>query len=166
MASFVRDKGHVDRYRGLKVNYIDHHNPDLVIFDADNEEVQRIDLTRIRTLSNIHKVCKLLGMKELCSDSNRECKTWASHGQCEANPGFMLESCRLSCRQCGDNAEIDNGVQCRNSATDSDCEYWSTMGECDANREFMHTNCQRSCGVCTVENPSDGEEDDEFKDEL
>ena len=52
MASFVRDAGHADRYVKLSVNYVDHHNPDLILFDADDDEVQRIDLTRLKTASS------------------------------------------------------------------------------------------------------------------
>ena len=43
----MRDTGQADRYKDLEINYIDHHNPDLVLFDGSGEEVQRIDLTRI-----------------------------------------------------------------------------------------------------------------------
>jgi hypothetical protein len=30
-------------------------------------------------------------------DSHRECKSWAAEGECAANPGYMLTSCRAAC---------------------------------------------------------------------
>jgi len=162
----VRDTGQADRYAGLKINYINHHNPDLVLFDDSDEEVQRIDLTRIRTLANIHKLLSLLGMKESCRDLNTQCSEWQRSGQCSANPGFMLQNCRLSCGECNENAAIDTSVHCANSSPDSDCEYWSTTGECSKNPGFMNTACKRSCGLCQFEKLDDDDEGDEFKDEL
>ena len=52
-----RDSGHADRYAPkLTVNYVNHHNPDLILFDSEGDELQRIDLTRLRTTQNIHKL--------------------------------------------------------------------------------------------------------------
>ena len=82
----MKDTGHADRYPKLSVNYIDHHNPDLLVFDAEGEEMQRIDLTRLRTTANIHKLCRMLGMKETCHDLNPACADWSASNQCGANP--------------------------------------------------------------------------------
>jgi len=167
----VRDTGHADRYKDLKIQYIDHHNPDLFLFDAENEEMQRIDLTRLRTTANIHKLLKMLGMRETCRDLNAECASWAKSNQCEANPDFMMQSCRKSCGLCAEDAAGDDSAPpCANTAPEHDCEYWSTMGECSTNEAFMKSGCARSCGFCTVEErgvPDDDELlDDDFKDEL
>ena len=35
-----------------------------------------------------------------CPDSNTNCPTWASRGECSTNPGYMLTSCRGSCDNC------------------------------------------------------------------
>merc|ERR1712113_257012 len=35
-----------------------------------------------------------------CSDNNQYCEDWAASGQCDANPNYMLESCRKSCGVC------------------------------------------------------------------
>merc|ERR1719464_191177 len=35
-----------------------------------------------------------------CSDDNQMCPVWAANGECEANPGYMLEHCRQSCSVC------------------------------------------------------------------
>ena len=82
----MRDTGHADRYSKLTVTYMHHHNPDLFLFDADGEEMHRIDLTRLRTTANIHKLCRMLGMKESCHDLNPSCPDWSAQKQCEANP--------------------------------------------------------------------------------
>lgn len=41
-------------------------------------------------------------MKSNCLDSNDECDKWASQGECDANPNYMLNSCKKSCFVCGD----------------------------------------------------------------
>lgn len=35
-----------------------------------------------------------------CIDGDTRCAAWAAQGECTANPGFMLTSCRLSCNTC------------------------------------------------------------------
>ena len=155
------------QYRNVKVEWIQHHNPDLVITDAAGKELERIDLTRLKTTANIHKLLSMLGMKEICVDNDKSCAEWFASGQCDLNPGFMLTSCRKSCGVCDENS-AGRAPPCTNSSPDRDCEYWSTMGECTANPEFMRTACQRACGHCTVERvvDPDAEDDDELKDEL
>ena len=37
---------------------------------------------------------------EKCEDKNSMCCQWARSGECDNNPGFMEESCRLSCNMC------------------------------------------------------------------
>ena len=36
-----------------------------------------------------------------CVDGSPDCAAWAAAGECSANPGFMLATCRVSCRTCG-----------------------------------------------------------------
>ena len=43
----MREPGHADRYTNLEVAYINHHNPDLILFDREGAEIQRIDLAPI-----------------------------------------------------------------------------------------------------------------------
>jgi hypothetical protein len=31
------------------------------------------------------------------ADENERCSEWAEAGECEANPGYMLASCKRSC---------------------------------------------------------------------
>ena len=35
-----------------------------------------------------------------CRDSDPSCSSWAGAGECDANPGFMLDSCPVSCNAC------------------------------------------------------------------
>ncbi|GBG00386.1 prolyl 4-hydroxylase-like [Raphidocelis subcapitata] len=35
-----------------------------------------------------------------CRDENDMCSEWAFFGECEKNPGYMLEGCRVSCNVC------------------------------------------------------------------
>lgn len=37
---------------------------------------------------------------EPCTDGNQYCEEWAARGECENNPGYMLENCRRSCGAC------------------------------------------------------------------
>jgi len=37
---------------------------------------------------------------ETCYDDDSQCAGWAAAGECDANPGFMLEQCRKSCDKC------------------------------------------------------------------
>jgi len=35
-----------------------------------------------------------------CQDNNAYCSSWASSGECQRNPGYMLPNCQMSCHQC------------------------------------------------------------------
>ena len=161
-------RSEITRYPGLSVDYVDHHNPDLLLFDRSGDEMSRIDLTRIKTQANLHRLLNLLGVRERCIDDSADCPGWAKSGQCDVNRAYMHTSCRLSCGMCTPDNNPDAEPPCRNSSPDRDCEYWSTMGECDANADFMRTACARSCGVCTVKEVRSDELDDDgdSKDEL
>jgi len=43
---------------------------------------------------------KLIGTLTDCADSHEQCATWASAGECDANPRFMLSSCSAACGRC------------------------------------------------------------------
>ena len=47
--TFVKEPGHADSYHGLTVNYIHGKTPDLVLFDANDTEVERIALSLFST---------------------------------------------------------------------------------------------------------------------
>jgi len=50
---------------------------------------------------------KFLGKGKLCKDYHNECANWARQGECEANPGWMLRNCLISCKV----KSCDMGVQ-------------------------------------------------------
>jgi hypothetical protein len=33
-----------------------------------------------------------------CVDTNQNCAAWASRGECQKNPGYMLKNCCKSCK--------------------------------------------------------------------
>lgn len=41
-----------------------------------------------------------------CLDEDSRCEDWSLQGECTANPGFMLVSCRKSCNACGSNGVV------------------------------------------------------------
>lgn len=59
---FIKEPGHADTYAGLKVNFIPHHNPDLVFFNEHGEEKDRLDLGRY-SLQQIHDLMVEKGFK-------------------------------------------------------------------------------------------------------
>lgn len=61
----MRSPQHVARYSNLRVQFIDHHNPDLVLLDKLGAEIHRIDLTRLSTTRSMHKLMVLLGLQEV-----------------------------------------------------------------------------------------------------
>jgi len=73
-----------------------------------------------------------------CSDGNPGCPAWAASGECQRNPGWMLENCRLSCNNCP--------TQCTDN--NPGCAAWAASGECQRNPGWMLENCRLSCGNC------------------
>ncbi len=75
----------------------------------------------------------------------RYCATWASTGECQANPGWMLKNCPVSCNECA-NKCADHEVH---------CTQWKAQGECEKNPEYMNIYCARSCEKCKADNCKD-----------
>lgn len=117
-------------------------------------------------------------VEQVCTDLSEYCAHWASTGECEANPEYMHEQCRLSCRTCagdgaGGAADADAsqaagaqaaGVQEDNSALSErkrkwpkckdkaeECAYWASIGECDKNERYMKYQCALSCDSCDTQ---------------
>ena len=42
-----------------------------------------------------------------CIDTDGRCLFWKEHGECEANPGFMLQNCQKACNVCNTGRSID-----------------------------------------------------------
>ncbi|CAL1538843.1 unnamed protein product [Lymnaea stagnalis] len=68
------------------------------------------------------------------------CAEWASAGECTANPVWMKENCRRSCKKC-------IGA-CSNVWPEEDCKRWAQNGECVRNKKWMEDSCQKSCNAC------------------
>jgi len=45
------------------------------------------------------------GDSDDCQDDHHKCFDWSRVGECDANPVYMLHSCRRSCKRCDDQAE-------------------------------------------------------------
>lgn len=71
-----------------------------------------------------------------CVDQNRGCDNWASNGQCNLNPLYMLFSCPVSCNVCSG---------CQNVANDEYCVAFARY--CRTNQVVL-TNCMKTCRVC------------------
>ncbi|QQP58563.1 Metalloendopeptidase, partial [Caligus rogercresseyi] len=46
-----------------------------------------------------------------CVDTNKFCASWATQGECEKNPAWMLKYCQISCKECG-NQCVDHNPFC------------------------------------------------------
>ncbi|KAI8494649.1 hypothetical protein Bbelb_278750, partial [Branchiostoma belcheri] len=55
-----------------------------------------------------------------CTDSNSYCPSWASIGECDNNPGYMLPNCPLSCGVCFPNL----GAHCTNTRRGRSWDTW------------------------------------------
>jgi hypothetical protein len=71
-----------------------------------------------------------------CQDLNANCGPWASNGECQKNPGYMLTNCCASCQQ-------HQAPNCQD--LHPNCGYWASYGECQKNPGYMLTNCCASC---------------------
>merc|ERR1719399_2494126 len=79
---------------------------------------------------------KVKKMKGVAADTEENCAWWASAGECEKNPVFMLSSCATSCAH----AASETGAS---RDTHQDCSAWVKDGECYRNPAFMLQQCKR-----------------------
>ena len=91
-----------------------------------------------------------------CRDAHETCAEWAASGECEANPGFMLQSCLHSCTTCADDviprnrtlaekrARVMDGA-CDDEA--EDCEERAAAGACH-NGSDAPLRCAHTCRAC------------------
>ena len=68
---------------------------------------------------------------ETCRDADERCAAWAAHGECEANPNYMLSECAVSCASCASEEAPAWTGGCFDR--DTECGDWADRGECDAN---------------------------------
>ena len=88
-----------------------------------------------------------------CVDFNQtDCAYWAGIGECEANPGFMLESCPQSCGTCPEpEPPSEPAPPVFGDCFDNHphCSFWESKNECVLSKDWMDENCARSCGLCS-----------------
>ena len=148
-------------FENLTILWINHHNPDLILFDHRGNELRRLDLTQVNDYQRIHTLLPKLGVTRKCVDLNESCESWATSvpSECDENMNYMAANCARACNLCtpkGTPADAHplgggglSGRACEDVAGRSKCEYWSTIGDCKTNQEYMREHCARSCGECT-----------------
>lgn len=83
-----------------------------------------------------------------CVNTHNMCESWASSGECEHNPDYMIRNCRKACKKC------DDGT-CKNLFDDSNCDTWARSGECLTNTKWMPKHCAKSCNTGPCEGHHD-----------
>merc|ERR1719154_95668 len=99
----------------------------------------------------------------ICEDKNQYCSDWATKGDCETNAGFMLLSCKKSCKVCTvptttTKTTTDESTEAITEAPTTDgsicedtnqyCSDWAAKGDCETNAGFMLLSCKKSCDSC------------------
>jgi len=84
-----------------------------------------------------------------CKDGHKHCATWASMGECQKNPSWMLKNCQISCNEC-DNKCSDHNEH---------CAAWASRQECTKNPLYMNVYCAKSCKKCQSKNCADEKDD-------
>ena len=91
-----------------------------------------------------------------CENNHASCNYWASIGECDVNPGYMLNNCKKGCQVCNQPSTTvtttTENPDCKDD--NSNCKYWAGIGECDANPNYMLVRCKKSCDVCEPTTPS------------
>jgi len=89
-----------------------------------------------------------------CQDDHDHCSFWASEGECDSNPAYMLQNCKVSCGQCTEKPSVATTPKpsSKPSSTcvddNEECEKWADGLECEINPAYMLQNCKLSCNVC------------------
>ena len=42
-----------------------------------------------------------------CQNDHAQCEEWAVYGECEKNPGYMMDTCRKACKACGKGSGLE-----------------------------------------------------------
>lgn len=60
-----------------------------------------ISLKRGYSLEHLKMICQChFAVGASCEDHHPKCLKWAAKGECDNNPKWMLQHCRMSCGQC------------------------------------------------------------------
>ena len=71
-----------------------------------------------------------------CRNIHKDCDYWASIGECDANPNYMLYYCAKGCNTCHLQTDEHRYAHCQNDE-DQPCEEYANEGECHKNPRFM-----------------------------
>lgn len=82
-----------------------------------------------------------------CEDTKPDCAGWAKSGECQSNPGFMLQGCKKSCGGCGGDGPKQDPAECADNNA-AECPRWAQDGQCKVNPAYMLQECKESCGAC------------------
>jgi len=109
-----------------------------------------------QTCSAGDETCNTIASME-CQDEHESCSFWASYGECDDNPDYMREYCKLSCGKCPRKpivpatprpATRERKSSSKCSDNHEECEKWADGLECDLNPGYMLKDCKLSCNVC------------------
>lgn len=85
-------------YPEVAIKYINGRNPDLII-----DEKERIDLTKYKSVGELHELFISKGFRKEASpsykDTTENCLMWAQNGQCSKNKEYMDINCKYSCNK-------------------------------------------------------------------
>lgn len=73
--------------------------------EVDDEEVEQPLLDE----NGEPQVAPALEDIDDCTDQNASCAFWATEGECQANPSYMLTQCAYSCQSCDTTATENHG---------------------------------------------------------
>ena len=130
------------------------------VFPCQNELIHRCNGTSVSDDTYIPMNCPYTTVEPTippnCENNHASCNYWASIGECDVNPGYMLNNCKKGCQVCNQPSTTvtttTENPDCKDD--NSNCKYWAGIGECDANPNYMLVRCKKSCDVCEPTTPS------------
>lgn len=57
-----------------------------------------------------------------CVDTHKDCSFWASKGECDANPNYMLRNCQKACNVCNSNKSVDELIRDKQKEKEEETE--------------------------------------------
>jgi hypothetical protein len=84
--------------------------------------------------------------RSACEDTNVNCATWASIGECESNPGFMKAQCPVTCRLCQSATCRDELPDCAERVRGTAASNFSNTGCYTVPN--MREQCAWTCTAC------------------
>ena len=86
-------------------------------------------------------------------DTDARCAQWAADGECNSNPGFMMQSCARSCGKCEGGSTVPRMPARRalrgcHDELEYNCSSRAVRGECESDKGEMLWRCPAACRVC------------------